>query len=557
MNITDTVLVQVNEIESLARKSPNLAIARAQTEFSKLITSLNDDEVIKFAQQLVEDKKYFSADRLCRVYLEKKPKEIRALHLLATVATRVGQDGVAIDYLLDCLDINPNLAFIHFELANCFFNVSNYFMALKQCEVILTSDSDHVDTLGLKAACLIKLGKYDGAVVVYERLIGLHSNTAQVFLRYGSVLKTVGRKEDAIKAFHQALSINENLGEAYWNLANLKTYEFDDESINRMRKLLSNVDEHSQNFVYLNFSLAVALEKQGEFPSAFQCLEKANKALKIKHNYQAIKTTEKIEKFRNFFTREYFSNNGSKNTSAEPIFILGLPRSGSTLIEQVLSCHSQIDATMELSEIGAMVRSLGFVKREGYEQGYPDILKSLSSDELTNFGNEYLKRTKIFRNNAIHFIDKTPSNFIHIGLIKSILPKAKIIDTRRDLMSCGFSIYKQFFAEGFLFANSLDDIGGYYNDYLTIMDHWHDVLPGEILTVEYENVVNDLETQVRRILDFCDLEYEEQCLQFYKSKRAVATISSEQVRQPIYVNALEYWRNYEEFLAPLKLFSKT
>jgi hypothetical protein len=305
------------------------------------------------------------------------------------------------------------------------------------------------------------------------------------------------------------------------------------------------------NRAYILFALGKAQDSASNFDEAFDYYAQGNRLARATSGYDPQSTTALVDDCIETFSADYFARRENACNAEDPIFIVGLPRSGSTLLEQILSSHSQIDATMELTEIPAMARSLGNPNRTGLGKLFPEVMTDIKPAELERLGQEYLKRVAVFRRGKRFFIDKTPHNFLHVGLIKSILPNARIIDARRDPHAAGFSIFTQYFARGSGFAYDLAYIGRYYRDYLRLLYHWHAVLPGEVLTVHYEDVVADMEQQVRRILDFCGLEFEPACLEFHKSKRAVATVSSEQVRQPLYGSALEHWKHYAAHLQPL------
>lgn len=555
MNNIKNLESELIELEKVAKMLPNVAInnaAKLQEKYFDLIKD-NQSQAMQLALRLFKDGMVIAPETICRLLLQQNPNDLNSLHLLASLASRSGHFEEAIQYLLKCLEIKPDIPDLHFDLATALFQSGNYPPALKECEQLLKFAPEHFGTMSLMAAILVKLGKYDEAIQVYEKLLDTNKDNAEILLRYGVTLRILGRADEAIDAFRNSLELNPELTEAYWNLANLKTYNFDENDIEKMQGLIDSNSLSGDNLSHLSFALGKALEDKQDYDSAFEQYNLANRFYKKKHNYNPSETSVAVERQKSVFTKEFLASHaGAGSLAQDPIFIVGLPRSGSTLLEQILASHSQVDATMELAEITAMVRSLNKAEHPEEMRGYPEIVTKLTNEELKNFGDEYIKRTQIYRKGAQYFIDKTPHNFLHIGLILSILPNAKIIDARRDPMACGFSIYKQQFARGHRFSNDLNDIGLYYQEYLSLMDHWHQVLPNKILTVNYESVVSDFENQVRQLLNFCGLDFEENCLSFYKSKRAVATVSSEQVRQPIYNSALEQWKKFEKHLDPLK-----
>jgi hypothetical protein len=342
-------------------------------------------------------------------------------------------------------------------------------------------------------------------------------------------------------------------GEAYWSLANLKTFTFDEAEIMQMQRELSNKTLTALERVNICFALGKALEDNKDYSQSFSYYQQGNAIKEKIERYDANETSGLINRTITVCEQSVFAQQKKQGChKADPIFIVGLPRSGSTLLEQILASHSQVDGTKELPDIIAMVRKLsGRVKHNDISK-YPEIIANLTPQQLKELGEEYLSRTQVHRGSAPFFIDKMPNNFAHIGLIKLILPNAKIIDARRHPMSACFSGFKQLFTTGQAFTYGLENIGKYYIDYIKLMDHWHSVLPQQVLTVNYEEVVNDFENQVRKILSFCGLAFEQSCLEFYNNQRAVNTASSEQVRQPIYQSGLNAWSAYEEHLMPLK-----
>jgi hypothetical protein len=344
-----------------------------------------------------------------------------------------------------------------------------------------------------------------------------------------------------------------NFGDAFWSLANLKTYEFTDDELAQMQASEQAASTLLNDRCQLCFALGKAFEDREEFASSFAYYERGNTLMMQQVRYSADRIAAEFKVQMETCTRDLFTvQSGHGNMAAEPIFIVGLPRAGSTLIEQIIASHSQVDGTMELPHILALVHRLNGRRRIRDDGRYPKVLQELAPDQLQKFGDDYLSDIEVYRKGAPFFTDKMPNNFRHIGLIHLILPNAKIIDARREPMACCFGAFKQLFAEGQAFTYGLEEIGRYYRGYVELMDHWDEVLPGKILRVQHEDVVADLETQVRRILKYCGLPFEQSCLDFHKTERAVRTASSEQVRQPLYKSGLDQWRNYEPWLEPLR-----
>ncbi|MBT8141677.1 MAG: tetratricopeptide repeat protein [Gammaproteobacteria bacterium] len=555
MSRIENLKIDLKGLASIDAGKTAAAIEKAaaiQDKYSEV--SKNDkDSVFLLALEYFKQGNIIVPETLCRLIRVHHPDDLANLNLLATLASKAGKFELAVSFLIRCLEINPNLPIFHFDLANALFQVGNYPPALKECDYLLQFAPDHLETVSLKAAILVKIGAFEKAAELYEKLISAHPQNATLQLRYGVSLRILGRTSEAIKAFNKALQLAPELGEAYWNLANLKTYAFSDAEIGSITHLLSESNNDTANVSYLNFALGKALEDKGEYARSFSYYQQANIIIKESHNYQSAETSEMVKANKAVFNTAFFNDRVPHGSQANsPIFIVGLPRSGSTLLEQILGSHSLVDPTMELTEMTSMVRSINNLEYQGKIPGFPQVVSHLSNEELENFGNEFIRRTKIYRQNGTYFIDKTPHNFLYIGLILAILPNAKIIDARRDPMACGFSIYKQHFAKGHRFSNSLEDIGHYYRDYLELMDHWNSVFQGKILTVQYEELIQDVNAGVRNMLDFCGLEFEQACVDFHKNTRAVATVSSEQVRQPVYTKAIEHWKHYSDFLGPLK-----
>jgi len=387
----------------------------------------------------------------------------------------------------------------------------------------------------------------------YEYLLAHFPARAKITVVYGHVLKTIGQQQKAIEAYRQAIGLQPSFGDAWWSLANLKTVRFDDDDIDAMRTEIGKNTCSREDYLHLCFALGKALEGRKQYDESFHYYQLGNSVKEKASGYEADNTENSVQRLKVVCDKELFAATEGQGCQApDPIFIVGLPRSGSTLLEQILASHSQVDGTKELPFILAIVRRLGGKKKRSEMSRYPDILTELSASQLSDFGQEYIDRCRIQRETAPFFIDKMPNNFLHVGLIHLILPNAKIIDARRHPMASCFSCYTQHFARGQSFTYGLSNIGRYYRDYVELMDHWDQVLPGKVLRVQYEDVVADTEAQVRRMLDHCGLPFEAECLQFHQTERPVRTASSEQVRQPIYSGALEHWRNYDTHLDELK-----
>jgi tetratricopeptide (TPR) repeat protein len=370
----------------------------------------------------------------------------------------------------------------------------------------------------------------------------------------GHALKTAGRQAESIEAYRRSIELEPSLGEAYWSLANLKTYRFAPAEIEAMATQLARGDLGAEDRLHFHFALGKAMEDAGDHAAAFAHYAEGNRLRRTTLAYDADETTALVRRAQSLFTPDFFaSRRGSGAPSPDPIFVVGLPRSGSTLVEQILASHPAVEGTMELPDLLGLVRELSGRTRRSEPSKYPDALAELGPEALRALGERYLAQTRIQRKtDKPFFIDKMPNNWAHVGLIHLILPNARIVDTRRHPLSCCFSAFKQHFARGQGFTYSLEDVGRYYRDYAALMAHFDSVLPGRVHRVHYERMVEDTETEIRRLLAHCGLEYDERCLHFYENDRAVRTASSEQVRSPIFRDAVDHWRHYEPWLGPLR-----
>jgi hypothetical protein len=394
---------------------------------------------------------------------------------------------------------------------------------------------------------------------VYRELLAVSPGSADLHVSLGHSLQIVGRQKEATEAYQLATAARPGFGDAWWSLANLKTYRFSESEIAQMRAQEASPAAHPVDRCHLCFALGKALEDRSEFAESWQYYERGNALKRAESRYHPDIIEANTRRQIEVCTTPFFAARaGFGVPDPDPIFVVGLPRSGSTLIEQILASHSQVEGTQELSDIQRIVLEMG--KQPGLcdprmrtkEDSYPGVLAELAPEDFLRLGERYMMDTRAYRKHKPFFIDKMPNNFRHIGLIDLMLPNAKIIDVRREPMACCFGNLKQLFAGGQEFTYSIEDIARYYRTYLELMQHWDAVLPGRILRVWYEDVVEDLEGNVRRILDFCGLAYEPACVEFYKTERTVHTASSEQVRRPIFREGLNQWRNYEPWLGPLK-----
>jgi tetratricopeptide (TPR) repeat protein len=518
-------------------------------------------EVVR-ATSLFSDGELSPAENLIRSYLLEAGNEIEAMRLLARIGIERGVLDDAEVLLEAVLQLAPDYTAARQDYARVLIERHKYAQARAVIDSLLKVEPRNRDYLALYASACVGLGEHDRAVALYRELLVDSPRAADLHLWLAHSLKTVGRQQEAIEAYHAAAAARPDFGDAYWSLANLKTYRFSAAEIERMRAAESASGTAVVDRNHLCFALGKAFEDRGEFAESWRFYERGNGLKRAQSRYRPQIMETNTAKQIEVCTREFIASRaGLGATGADPIFIVGLPRAGSTLIEQILSSHSRIEGTHELAEIPRMVLELHGREPDQDNPLYPGSLTALTREDWRRLGDKYLADTRIYRGDkagapraeapAPFFIDKMPNNFRHLGLIHLILPNAKVIDVRREPMACCFGNLKQLFATGQEFTYSIEDIARYYRTYLELMRHWDEVLPGWVLRVWHEDVVTDLESNVRRILDFCGLEFESACLDFHKTERSVRTASSEQVRQPIYRAGLDQWRNYEPWLGPL------
>lgn len=509
-------------------------------------------DALRAVIDLSSEGKLLKAEKICRKFLQANPRHVQGMQLLADIAVR--------QEILDDAEFLLESA-VAFEPANQQARIAyiqvlrkrqKFSQAQQQTELLLDAEPDSPQFQSLHAIVCMQLGDFDRAQTYFNRVLEQLPGDANTMTSKGHACKTTGQYQDAVAAYRGALEGHPRHGEAWYSLANLKTYKFSTADIAAMLRLAQDETLHVMDRTYLNFALGKAYEDLADYSTSFAHYRAGNDLKTSQSKYSAEKISSDFAAQRQFFSETFFQEHRQTGeTASDPIFIVGLPRAGSTLLEQILSSHSQVDGTHELPNILSLSQRLRRRARSA-SVGYPEMIARIDAGELQEFGERYIADTRIHRRGAPFFIDKMPNNFRHIGLIRLILPNAKIIDARRNPMACCFSGYKQLFAEGQEFSYALGDIGRYYRDYVELMDHWDTVLPGFVLRVRHEDVVADLESQVRRILDFCGLPFEPACLEFYKTERNVRTPSSEQVRRPIDASANEQWRNFSEFLQPLR-----
>jgi len=519
----------------------------------QLRASTRDPALIEAAAALI-DNRLGVAEQLLRDHLADHPADIAALRMLAETGARLGRYEDAERLLTHCLEIAPGFAAARHNLATMLYRQNKSAEAKAQIERLTDRDPRHPGYANLRAAILSRLGEYDTAIGIYETMLAEFPNQPKGWMSYGHALKTVGRQADCVAAYRKALDLAPGLGEAWWSLANLKTVKFDDADRAAMAVGLEQSGLSDDDRLHLHYALGKALEDAKLYAASFDHYAKGAAIRRAQVDYDPEENHADVARSRAVFTPALLAATAGQGCSApDPIFVVGLPRSGSTLIEQILASHSQVEGTMELPDLIVMARRLGGKANRREDSTYPEMLADLSPDALRELGEEYLDRTRVQRKtDRPFFIDKMPNNFAHTGLIHLILPNAKIIDARRHPLGCCFSGFKQHFARGQAFSYDLADIGRYYADYVALMDHFDTVLPGRVHRVIYEAMIEDPEGQIRALLDHCGLPFEAACLSFHENDRAVRTASSEQVRRPIFKDAVEHWQNFESNLGPLK-----
>jgi tetratricopeptide (TPR) repeat protein len=508
---------------------------------------------VRAASGMLAEDDVHAAEKLLRQFLRTNPDHVEAMRLLAVVGSRLDVLDDAEFLLESVLVFEPDYHLARYEYAVVLSKQHKHAQALSEVRRLLALEPDNRAHRTMYANAHVGLGNHEEALNTFRDLLAQTPDHAELHLSVGHALKTLGRQSEAVCSYRAAATARPTFGDAYWSLANLKTYRFTDAELAHMRALESADKTALVDRYHVCFALGKALEDQGEFEASFRYYERGNALKKSESRYDPALMEQDLRSQQSVCNREFLASRaGSGCPSAEPIFIVGLPRAGSTLIEQILASHSQIEGTMELAEIPRLAHQSGGRAYSDAPSRYPLTLAELSGEQLRRMGEKFLVQTRAYRRDKPFFLDKMPNNFRHIGLIHLILPQARIIDARRDPMACCCSNFKQLFAVGQEFTYGLEDIARYYRGYVQLMTHWDEVLPGKILRVQHENVVEDLEGSVRRILDFLQLPFEPVCLEFYKTRRSVRTASSEQVRQPIYRQGLSQWRNFEPWLGPLK-----
>jgi len=505
------------------------------------------------ATQLFSDGDLATAEPMVRAFLLRHGDHPEAMRLLA----KIGMARDALDdaeTLLDAvLVLAPDYQAARYDYAQCLLQRQKYGEARDEARRLLAIAPENLDYQATEGAAAAGLGDHQAAIEIYRAMLEHAPQSWDIQLWLGHALKTVGQVAAAVEAYRAAAAARPDFGDAYWSLANLKTYRFDNDEIAHMRAAEASPTTANVDRQHLCFALGKALEDRGEIPESWSFYERGNALKRVESRYRPeileTNTRRQIEVCTPAF---FYARSGWGDPRPDPIFIVGLPRSGSTLIEQILASHSKVERTQELANIQRIVLELQGRDPNLDDPRYPAAMDDLGEGDFRRLGARYLEEAQAFRTGSPLFIDKNPNNFRHVGLIQLMLPNARIIDARRDPMSCCFSNLKQLFAQGQEFSYSAEDIARYYRTYLELMAHWDAALPGRVLRVQYDDVVADLEGSVRRLLDHCGLAFEPACVEFHRTERSVRTPSSEQVRQPIFRDGLEAWEKYEPWLGPLR-----
>jgi tetratricopeptide (TPR) repeat protein len=509
-----------------------------------------DNKDMARAAELEKQEKFAEAENIYRRILIRHPDNVAAMRLWARLGMREKQYRIAERLLQQAVKVAPRFSQAWADLCEVQYEQEKFDDAIASAKQRIKLEPRTANAHFMLAAALASGGRYQDAIESYESGLEIAPDDVKALCASGNVLRTIGNADGAIAVFRKSIELDPLFVEAYWHLANLKTFRFEDSEVDAMLALVGDSRIPPEGQVQLNHSLGIAFDGRKEYDRAFEFIDRSSKLRRQQEFYDRVEYEEKIDQTIETFSQQFLEvNAGHGNPDPAPIFIVGLPRSGSTLLEQILASHSQVDGTFELHDLALTIRSNGKLSSSGMK--YPKSVENIRGDEFKQIGREYIERSRRYRGSSPFFTDKNPNNFVHVGFIHLILPNAKIINAKRHPLDSCFGSYKQLFAEGQAFSYDLIELGEHYLQYQRLMDHWHQVLPGKVLDVQYEDVVADLEDQVKQILDYCGLEWEASCLRFHETRRTVKSASSEQVRQPIYSSSLDTWRHYEAHLRPL------
>jgi len=525
-------------------------VDEAQALKDEFMELSEDNQDIAKAAELVKQEKLAEAEQIYRKILTRHPDNVTAMRLWARLGIEQERFADAEVFLQKAVEVAPDFSRAWADLCSVQLEQEKFEDVINSAGALIKLNPRSADGHVWLAAATAASGNHSAAVESYDKALEIAPNHVGAMCGKGNACRTTGDQDGAIAAYRDSIKANPLYAEAYWSLANLKTFRFEDAEVDGMLALVGDERISPEGQVQLNNALGLEFEGRKEYDRAFEFIDSGNKLRREQEFYDRVENEEKTDLSIEVFTPQFIDDKaGHGDPDPAPIFIVGLPRSGSTLLEQILSSHSKVDGTHELPEIGKTIRSNQTLVNP--EVRYPKSVANIDSDDFRKLGSEYIERTRRHRSDRPYFTDKNPNNFVHVGLLHLILPNAKIINARRHPLDSCFGSYKQLFASGQPFTYDLVELGEYYLQYQRLMDHWHEVMPGKVLDVRYEEVVADLEGQVRRILDYCELDWEESCLNFHETSRSVKSASSEQVRQPIYTSAVHTWRHYEAHLEPL------
>ena len=531
-------------------KRNNKAAAEHAHEQIKKLDSL--PPILLYISQILNEGRLAIAEQKCREFLKKNPTNVYAMSLLSDIAKKFGYYDDAEILLENAVKFSPDDGEIRMKYALILRLKQKFTKTMEQVNILCEKFPDNLSYQAQKASEIMQNGYHSEAIDLFEKIIKENPHNFSAMTSKGHAEKTLGKTDKAIESYKSAYKIKNDHGEAYFSLSNLKTYKFSDKELDVMKNQLKRVDLTLKDKAYFHFALAQGCEAIGDYEEAFKNLDMGNKIKKEQSKYTIEKMNKELQAQIDVCDEKFFEKLGNGGHDAnDPIFILGLPRAGSTLIEQILASHSMVDGTLELPNILSMAQSFRGDDIYGNLGNYPKTMRSLTLEKRQELGKSFIDDTRIHRKNAPRFTDKMPNNFRHIGLIHLILPNAKIIDARRYPLDCCFSMFKQLFAQGQEFTYGLAEAGNYYNSYVKLMNHWNKVLPNRILRVNNEDIIDDLEGQVIRMLDFLELPFEESCIKFYETDRSVRTASSEQVRKPINKSGMDRWKPYAKNLKTL------
>ena len=508
--------------------------------------------ILLYISQILNEGKLGIAEEKCREFLKKHPTNTFAMSLLSEIADRLGYFDDAEFLLESAVKLNPNDGELRMKYAMILRKKQKFSKTMEQVDILCEEFPTNLSYQAQKASEIMQNGEHKEAIDLFDDILRKNPYNFSILTSKGHAQKTLGQTDLAIKSYQTAYNVKQDHGEAFFSLANLKTYSFTKNELNNMREQLKRVDLTLRDKVYFHFALAQGCEAINEYDEAFYHLDAGNQIKNKQSKYSIERMDKELQAQIDVCDESFFETHGDGGyETKDPIFILGLPRAGSTLIEQILASHSMVDGTLELPNILSMAQSLRGDDIYGKEGNYPKSMKNLSLDQRIEMGSRFINDTRMHRKDAPRFTDKMPNNFRHIGLIHLIMPNAKIIDARRYPLDCCFSMFKQLFAQGQEFTYGLAEAGSYYKSYVKLMNHWDDVLPDKILRVNNEDIIEDLEGQVSRMLQFLDLPFEDACITFYETDRSVRTASSEQVRKPINKSGMDRWKPYAQNLKPL------